>query len=201
MSLHPEKTRLIEFGRRAATNRQRRGIGKPETFNFLGFSFICGTSRRGSFLLKRKSRRERIQAKLSEIKEEMRRRRHQPTPDQGKWLRQVVTGFFAYHAVPTNGRALEAFRYHIIDLWGRSLRRRSQKDHLTWARITKLSDDWAPESEDPSPLARTALRRQAPKVGAGCGKAACPDLSGGRSAMSVPTGIIIFEAYFDLRSV
>jgi RNA-directed DNA polymerase len=84
LSLHPEKTRLIEFGRHAAANRERRGLGKPETFNFLGFSFICGTSRRGGFLLKRKSRRDRIQAKLSEVKEEMRWRRHQPVPDQGK---------------------------------------------------------------------------------------------------------------------
>ncbi len=160
LSLHPEKTRLIEFGRRAATNRERRGLGKPETFNFLGFSFICGTSRRGGFLLKRKSRRDRIQAKLSEIKDEMRRRRHQPIPDQGKWLRQVVTGFFAYHAVPTNGRVLEAFRYHVIDLWRRSLRRRSQKDHLTWARITKLSDDWLPKARilHPWPEQRFAVK-------------------------------------------
>ncbi|MGY3134143.1 hypothetical protein ACVWZM_004825 [Bradyrhizobium sp. USDA 4501] len=160
LSLHPEKTRLIEFGRRAATNRERRGLGKPETFNFLGFSFICGTSRRGGFLLKRKSRRDRIRAKLSEIKDEMRRRRHQPILDQGKWLRQVVTGFFAYHAVPTNGRVLEAFRYHVIDLWRRSLRRRSQKDHLTWARITKLSDDWLPKARilHPWPEQRFAVK-------------------------------------------
>ena len=109
LSLHPEKTRLIEFGRRAATNRKQRGLGKPETFAFLGFTFICGKSRRGRFLLRRKSRGDRMRAKLKEIKAELRRRMHQPIPEQGKWLRQVVTGFFAYHAVPTNGRALCAF--------------------------------------------------------------------------------------------
>src|SRR5882757_7840284 len=109
LSLHPEKTRLIEFGRHAATKRAQRGLGKPETFNFLGFTFICGTSRRGKFLIKRKTRRDRMTAKLKEIKEEMRRRRHRPIPEQGLWLRQVVSGFFNYHAVPTNFRALAAF--------------------------------------------------------------------------------------------
>jgi RNA-directed DNA polymerase len=144
LSLHPDKTRLIEFGRHAAAERARRGLGKPETFNFLGFTFACGKNRRGCFLVKRKTRRDRMRAKLREIKEEMRRRRHQPIPEQGKWLRQVVTGFFAYHAVPTNGRSLGAFRYHVTNLWRRSLRRRSQKDHTTWERVTKLTDDWLP---------------------------------------------------------
>src|SRR3954462_136625 len=102
LSLHPKKTRLIEFGRQAAHRRERRGLGKPETFNFLGFTFICGKSRRGKFLLKRRTRRDRMRAKLREIKEELRWRRHQPIPEQGRWLRQLVTGFFAYHAVPTN---------------------------------------------------------------------------------------------------
>jgi group II intron reverse transcriptase/maturase len=114
LTLHPEKTRLIEFGRFAATNRKRHGLGKPETFTFLGFTFICGQSRRGHFLVKRKSRRDRMQAKLQEIKGELRKRMHQPLPVQGQWLRQVVTGYFAYHAVPTNSRALAAFRDHVI---------------------------------------------------------------------------------------
>src|SRR5919106_270588 len=140
LSLHPDKTRLFEFGRHAAAGRARRGLGKPETFNFLGFTFVCGKSRRGRFLVERKSRRDRMRAKLKEIKEELRRRRHQPIPEQGKWLRQVVTGFFAYHAVPTNGRALGAFRYHVTNLWRRTLRRRSQKDRTTWVRVTKLAD-------------------------------------------------------------
>ena len=146
LSLHPEKTRLIEFGRFAADRRAQRGLGKPETFNFLGFTFVCGTSRRGQFLIKRKTRRDRMRAKLREIKEEMRWRRHHSIPEQGNWLRLVVTGFFAYHAVPTNIWALGTFRFWIIDLWRRSLRRRSQKDRMTWQRITKLVDDFLPRA-------------------------------------------------------
>jgi hypothetical protein len=145
---------------RVGTRRQKRGLGKPETFNFLGFTFICGESRRGTFLIHRKSRRDRMQAKLKEIKDEMRRRMHQPIPEQGAWLKQVVTGFFAYHAVPTNARALVAFRYHVTDLWRRSLRRRSQKDHMTWTRITKLANDWLPTAQilHPWPEQRFAVK-------------------------------------------
>jgi RNA-directed DNA polymerase len=127
LTLHPEKTRLIEFGRYAAERRSRRGLGKPESFTFLGFTFICGKSRQGKFLLCRKTRRDRMQAKLQEIKEELRRRMHQPIPQEGNWLRQVITGFFNYHAVPANSAALSAFRYHITVLWLRALRRRSQR--------------------------------------------------------------------------
>ncbi len=144
LSLHPEKTRLIEFGHHAAAEREKRGLGKPETFNFLGFTFISGKSRRGSFLVKRKTRRDRMMAKLLEVKEELRRRMHRPIPEQGQWLRQVVSGFFNYHAVPTNSRALSAFRYHVTLLWRRALRRRSQKDRFSWDRITRLADDWLP---------------------------------------------------------
>jgi hypothetical protein len=160
LTLHPEKTRLIEFGRYAASNRQRRGLGKPETFTFLGFVFICGISRRGHFLIHRKSRRDRQRAKLKEIKEELRRRLHQPIPEQGKWLRQVVAGFFNYHAVPTNGRALVAFRSHVETLWWRSLRRRSQRDPTSWPRMRKLVDDWLPEPRTlhPWPSTRFAVR-------------------------------------------
>ena len=127
LSLHPDKTRLIEFGRFAAANRKRRGLGKPETFNFLGFTFICSKSRRGKFLIKRKTRRDRMRAKLQAIKQELRRRMHQPIPVQGKWLEQVVRGYFNYFAAPTNGQTISAFRFHVLDLWRRSLRRRSQK--------------------------------------------------------------------------
>jgi RNA-directed DNA polymerase len=145
LSLHPEKTRLIEFGRFAAENRERRGLGKPETFNFLGFTFICGKSRRGKFLIKRKSRRDRLRAKLQAIKQELRQRMHQPIPVQGKWLRQVVKGYFNYFAVPTNDRALSAFRVHVIELWRRSLKRRSQKDGASWDWIGRLANDWLPK--------------------------------------------------------
>jgi len=145
LSLHPDKTRLIEFGRFAAVDRKRRGLGKPETFAFLGFTFICGKSRQGSFQLHRKTRRDRMRAKLKDIKAELRRRMHQPIPTQGLWLKQVVTGHFAYYAVPTNSRALSAFRHYVTDLWRRTLRRRSQKDGFTWERMTKLVDVWLPQ--------------------------------------------------------
>src|SRR5580658_1369455 len=160
LSLHPDKTRLIEFGRHAAANRERRGLGKPETFNFLGFTFICGKSRRGNFLLKRKTRRDRMRAKLQAIKQELRQRRHQSIPVQGKWLRQVVKGYFNYHAVPTNSRALAAFRFFVTELWKRSLRRRGQKDGTTWKRITQLANDWLPKPSilHPWPQARFAVR-------------------------------------------
>jgi RNA-directed DNA polymerase len=101
LSLHPDKTRLLAFGRFAAARRARGGLGKPETFDFLGFTMICGKARSGGFLVQRKTRRDRMQTKLREIKEELRRRRHQPIPEQGTWLKRVVTGYFAYHAVPT----------------------------------------------------------------------------------------------------
>src|SRR5262245_28896195 len=133
LSLHPEKTRLIEFGRFAAERRKRRGLGKPETFNFLGFTFICGRTRQDKFQIKRKTRRNRMRAKLKMIKEEMWRRMHQPIPEQGKWLGRVVSGYFDYHAVPTNGRALAVFGHHVTDLWRHTLRRRSQKDRITWS--------------------------------------------------------------------
>jgi group II intron reverse transcriptase/maturase len=160
LSLHPEKTRLIAFGRRAAVECARRGLGKPETFNFLGFTFICGKSRRGKFLLMRKTRRDRMRAKLGDIKEEMRRRRHLPIPEQGTWLAQVVTGFFNYHAVPTNHRSLRAFRDHVVNLWRRSLRRRSQRDKTRWDRIKKLADDWLPKPRilHPWPRERFAVK-------------------------------------------
>jgi RNA-directed DNA polymerase len=121
LSLHPDKTRLIEFGRHAAARRAKAGLGKPETFNFLGFTVICGRSRAGKFLVKRKSRRDRMRTRLKDIKEELRRRRHQPIPEQGKWLAQVVRGYFAYHAVPTNSASIRAFRHYVVDLWRRSL--------------------------------------------------------------------------------
>ena len=145
LQLHPDKTRLIEFGRYAAANRERRGLGKPETFNFLGFTFICGRSRRGSFLLKRKSRRDRVRAKLKEIKEELWRRMHWSIPEQGNWLAQVIRGFFVYHAVPTNIAALGKFRREIVWLWLRTLRRRSQKDDTSWTRMKKLAEDFLPK--------------------------------------------------------
>ena len=144
LSLHPEKTRLIEFGRHAAENRRRRGLGKPETFNFLGFTFICSKSRSGKFLIKRKTRRDRMRAKLQAIKQELRRRMHQPIPIQGKWLRQVIRGYFNYHAVPTNHRALVGFRDAIVSRWMRALNRRSQRRSFWRWDMRKLADEWLP---------------------------------------------------------
>jgi retron-type reverse transcriptase len=160
LSLHPDKTRLIEFGRHAADRRAKRGLGKPETFKFLGFVFICGRSRKGRFQLKRKTRRDRMRAKLKKIKAELRERMHQPIPEQGRWLAQIVRGFYNYHAVPTNTPALRAFRYYIERLWVRTLRRRSQKDRFAWDRITKLADDFLPKPKvlHPWPHQRFAVR-------------------------------------------
>jgi group II intron reverse transcriptase/maturase len=144
LTLHPEKTRLIEFGRNAADSRKRRGLAKPETFNFLGFTFICGKSRRGGFLVKRKSRRDRMRAKLRVIKQELRQRMHQPIPQQGKWLKQVVAGYFRYHAVPTNSHALVQFRDGVATRWRRLLSRRSQKGGQPWTGFAMLADHWLP---------------------------------------------------------
>ena len=160
LSLHPDKTRLIEFGRHAADRRARAGLGKPETFTFLGFLFVCGKSHRGQFLVQRKSRRDRMQAKLKEVKQELRKRMHQPIPEQGRWLAQVVRGYFAYHAVPTNRASISAFRRYVVRLWHRTLRRRSQKDRFPWERMPSLADDWLPQPRNfhPWPHVRFAVR-------------------------------------------
>jgi RNA-directed DNA polymerase len=144
LSLHPEKTRLIEFGRFAVTNRTRRGLGRPETFTFLGFTHICSRDRRGWFLLVRKSRRDRMRDKLKAIKDQLRRKMHEPIPDQGRWLAQVVRGYFAYHAVPTNILSLRAFRHYVIDAWRRTLSRRSQRGQVTWETMLRLATQWLP---------------------------------------------------------
>ena len=159
LSLHPEKTRLIEFGPYAAVRRARRGQRRPETFNFLGFTHICGTTRTGRYSLHRHTRRDRMRAKLREIRVELRRRMHDAIPEQGRWLRQVVDGFFTYHAVPTNFAALSAFRYRVAGLWLRVLRRRSQRRDFPWARLARLREDWLPRPRirHPWPDARFAV--------------------------------------------
>jgi group II intron reverse transcriptase/maturase len=146
LSLHPDKTRLIEFGRFAAQNCKKRGL-------------ICGKSRRGDFQIQRKSRRDRMRAKLQEIKEGLRRQMHQPIPETGKWLGQIVAGYFAYHAVPTNSAAISAFRYHVIILWHRRLRRRSQRARLVWTQMAKLADEFLPKPRilHPWPSVRFAV--------------------------------------------
>jgi len=144
LSLHPDKTRLLEFGRHAAARREKRGLGRPETFTFLGFTLICGQTRKGYFQILRKTRSDRMRATLRRVKDELRRQMHRPIPDQGKWLQQVTSGFFAYHAVPTNSQALGAFRHHVSVLWKRTLSRRSQRAHITWDRMLRLVKAWLP---------------------------------------------------------
>jgi group II intron reverse transcriptase/maturase len=148
LELHPDKTRLIEFGRHATENRKQSGEGKPEVFNFLGFTHICGKTRKtGRFIVRRKTIQKRLSAKLSELKAELRRRWHQPVAEVGKWLRSVVQGYFNYHAVPGNMDSLNSFRAQVIWRWHRALRRRSQRDRRTWERSWSLVDRWIPSAK------------------------------------------------------
>ena len=158
LSLHSEKTRLIEFGRFAVESRKRRGLGKPETFTSWASPLLRQNSS-GKIPNQTEVPAGSHQAKLQAIKQELRRRIHQPIPQQGKWLQQVVTGYFNYHAVPTNSSTLTAFLFHVTNLW-RALRQRSQKDWTTWERIKRLADDWLPKPQilHPWPASRFAVR-------------------------------------------
>lgn len=144
LTLHPDKTRLIEFGRYAAENRQRRGEGKPEHFEFLGFTHVCAKSRKGHFEVLRQPIRKRMQAKLKEIQRELRHRLHAPIPHVGRWLRSVLQGYFLYFGLPGNMRNLSAFHYYMGRIWYRTLRRRSQRHRLTWKRMNRLIQQWFP---------------------------------------------------------
>jgi group II intron reverse transcriptase/maturase len=144
LELNAEKTRLIEFGRFAARDRRVRGLGKPETFTFLGFTHICAKTRKGHFQVKRITDSKRMRRKLGEVNTELKRRMHQPIPDQGRWLASVLRGHCNYYAVPGNSKALNAFRYEIIGYWHKALRRRSQRDRLTWERMQRLAARWLP---------------------------------------------------------
>jgi hypothetical protein len=144
LKLHSGKTRLIEFGRFARVGRECRGAGKPETFDFLGFTHVCAKGRKGQFYLFRKSRADRQRAKLREIKDRLRALANIPEGQQGRWLRRVVQGYFQYHAVPGNHAALEAFRKEVNRLWLRTLRRRSQTHGLPWARMRRLIRRYIP---------------------------------------------------------
>jgi RNA-directed DNA polymerase len=144
LELNPEKTRLLNFGRRAAARRRRSGRGKPETFEFLGFTHVCGKTRGGKFRLLRLTSRQRMRRKLSEVKSELRRRLHHPVPEVGKWLGSVVRGHANYYGVPLNYAALKSFRYQVVRRWRRALSRRSQKGRVTWARVSRLAKLWLP---------------------------------------------------------
>ncbi len=158
LELHPDKTRLIEFGRYAATSRARRGLGKPETFDFLGFTHICAKSKNGRFWLKRITISKRMRAKLKQVKDQLRQRMHEPIPEQGRWLGSVVRGHMAYYGVPGNLKAVAAFRDQVARHWLKTLRRRSQKTRTDWARMHRITTRWLPPARvmHPFPQARFA---------------------------------------------
>ncbi|MGB7368108.1 MAG: group II intron reverse transcriptase/maturase [Methylovirgula sp.] len=162
LELNAEKTRLIEFGRYAARNRQAHGLGRPETFDFLGFTHCCAKNRSGGFMLRRTTIKKRMAAKLREVKTELMRRRHLPTPEQGRWLASVVRGHLAYYAVPGNIDTVVAFRTQATRHWYRALRRRSQRTSLNWERMNRLSIRWLPPAriQHPWPDARFNAKTQ-----------------------------------------
>jgi len=144
LELHPDKTRLIEFGRYAATNRRQRGEAKPETFDFLGLTHICGTDRRGRFQLVRRTMRKRLRAKLKEVSATLKRRRHEAVDRVGRWLGSVVTGHARYYGVPTNYQSLAEFRREALRLWRRALSTRSQRGRVSWDRLNRLARRFVP---------------------------------------------------------
>ncbi len=159
LELHPRKTRLIEFGRNAAQDRRDRGDDPPESFDFLGFTHICGQSLRGGrFQLVRKTMRSRLRQTLKEIRATLRRRRHRPVPEIGRWLRQVICGYDQYHAVPTNYETLLIFRREVLKAWQRALRRRSQRSKTNWKRMERLARTWIPRPRILHPWPNQRLR-------------------------------------------
>ena len=160
LELHPDKTRLIEFGRHAVERRRARGLGKPETFDFLGFTHLCGKTRKGRFWLRRITISKRMRAKLREVNDQLKRRRHQPVPVQGRWLASVVRGHFAYYAVPGNTDAVAAFRTQATRHWYKALRRRSQRTRVNWERMNRYATRWLPPARvmHPFPDARFDAR-------------------------------------------
>jgi len=163
LELHPEKTRRIEFGRFAEQDRKQRGEGKPETFDFLGFTHISGKDRNGSFALKRKTIGKRMRAKLLDLKQQLRTRMHDPIALTGKWLKSVVQGYFNYHAVPGNTDSLHAFRNRLVRLWRTMLIHRSQRHHLNWARMRRLADRWLPQPRVLHPYPRVRFDAMHPR--------------------------------------
>jgi len=145
LELHPEKTRLIEFGRYAIQNRESRGKGKPETFDFLGFTHMCGKNgKTGYFVVRRKTVKKRLRAKLQVLKEELRMRMHKPIAETGEWLQTVIRGYFQYHAIPGNTTSLSAFRERLSGLWRNTIRRRSQRKSPNWVKLDRIFDRWLP---------------------------------------------------------
>lgn len=162
LELHPEKTRLIEFGRYAAERRRARGLGKPETFDLLGFTHICARTRTGRFWVRRITISKRMRAKLRQVKDQLKQRRYQPIPEQGRWLASVVRGHRAYYAVPGNRTAVATFRTQVTRLWHDALERRSQRTRINWTRMNRLATRWLPPARvmHPFPDARLRVRTQ-----------------------------------------
>ena len=158
LELHPAKTRLLEFGRHAAEDRKRNGRGKPESFDFLGFTHVCGKTRKGRFAVLRRTSRKRLRRKLGEIKIELRRRLHVPVPEVGKWLGTVLRGHFNYYGVPQNSAALNTFRYFVSWLWWRAVRRRGQKTRLTRERMRRLVLRYLPPARVTHPYPSVRFR-------------------------------------------
>ena len=158
LELHPTKTRLIEFGRFVKTNRNDRGDGKPETFDFLGFTHMCGEKRNGKFKVQRKTIGRRKRAKLAEIKQELKRRMHTPLPTQWKWLASVIIGHCRYYGVPGNRKSMDTFRTEVIKLWYKILRKRSQRDRTTWERVSRLANQYIPRVRIVHPYPSQRLR-------------------------------------------
>ena len=158
LELHADKTRLIEFGRFAEARRRRRGKGKPETFTFLGFTHICGKTRKGWFVVLRQTVAKRMRGKLQALKEELRRRRHYPVPKMGLWLRSVLLGHYRYYGVPRNWHALSRFHYQVRRLWHRALRRRSQRGSVSWSRMQCLTNRYLPYPRIMHPYPEQRLR-------------------------------------------
>ncbi len=158
LELHADKTRLIEFGRFAADNQRERSDGKSETFNFLGFTHMCGKTRKGKFTVLRQTMRKKMQRKLEELKQELRKRMHWSISEVGKWLRTVLLGHDRYYGVPRNGRKLSAFRYHLLCHWWHTLRRRSQRQRITWERISRIAKLWFPPPRIYHPYPEERLR-------------------------------------------
>jgi RNA-directed DNA polymerase len=167
LTLHPEKTRLIEFGLRAARDRKARGEGKPETFDFLGFTHYCGKTRQNRRpYIWRKTVKKRLRAKVQAIKQELKRRMHDPIVETGKWLCGVIRGYDNYHAVPGNRDALRSMRQRIKRDWHETLRRRGEKHRITWAKFQNIVDRWIPAPRILHPYPNQRFYANRPKVGA-----------------------------------
>jgi group II intron reverse transcriptase/maturase len=160
LELHPEKTRLIEFGRFAESSRKDRGQGPPETFDFLGFTHICGRTRKGKFQVQRRTMAKRMRARLAVLQVELRRRLHRPVGETGTWLRSVVRGYYHYHAVPGNLPMMARFRHRLVRLWRQALIRRGGRRRPSWKQITLLATRWLPTATvvHPYPIHRFVVK-------------------------------------------